>query len=85
MLKENLPVKKIIFGLVIICSGLITAYIVFIAGLSIYVGLQYVHKDGFWVPILFGLVILALVLWLFIYSIGYIRHQIEEKDIIHHL
>lgn len=84
-MNDNLPLKKFIFGLLIFCGGLITAYVVFIAAVSIYIGLNHLHQDGFWTPILFGLTVMVLILWLFVYSIGYMRHQMKEKDIIHRI
>jgi len=84
-LNDSLPIKKVIFGLLIFCGSLITIFVLFIASVSIYVGFHHLGRHGFWTPVLFGLTVMILILWLFIHGIGYIRHQMKEKDIIHHI
>jgi len=84
-LNDSLPIKKIVSGLLIFCGSLITVFVLFIAVVSIYVGLHNTDRHGFWTPILFGLTVMILMLWLFIYGISYIRQQMKERDIIPHI
>lgn len=84
-MNDSLPIKKIVSALLVFCGSLITIFVLFIAVVSIYVGLHQVDRHGFWTPILFGLTVMILILWLFIYVISFIRHQMKDKDIIHHI
>jgi hypothetical protein len=42
-----------------------TVYIIFIALISIKVGINHLHQDGFWMPILAGSIAIIAFLWLF--------------------
>lgn len=80
--KELFPAKKISLFLLIIVMGLIIAYIVFIALISINVGLNHLQQDGFWVPITAGLLSIAASLWLFLRFSRFIISQMKEKNSI---
>ncbi len=78
--QEPFPAKKISLFLLIIVMGLIIAYIVFIALISINVGLNHLQQDGFWVPITAGLLSIAGSLWLFFGFSRFIIYQMKEKN-----
>ena len=78
--QEPLPIKKISLCLLILVMALILAYIVFIALISINVGLNHLQQEGFWVPIAAGLLSIAGSLWLFLVFSRFIIYQMKEKD-----
>ena len=80
--REPVPFKNLGLWLLLVCGGLITAYIIFIALISIYVGINHVDQDGFWMPVLVGIVAIMAVLWLFYSFLRFIFDQMKEKDII---
>jgi hypothetical protein len=59
-----------------------TVYIIFIALISIKVGINHLHQDGFWMPILAGTISIIAILWLVIFLIKFILNQMKDKDII---
>jgi hypothetical protein len=52
------------FGVVILGGGI--SFVIFLAAISINIGLQNLHQDGFMVPVLAGVVSIAVCLLLFI-------------------
>ena len=71
-----------IFKSLIVVMGLVIAYIIFIALISINVGFTHVQQDGFWVPILAGLIFIVLCLWLFIGITRSVINRMKDRDII---
>ena len=66
MIQEDpLPFKTVFAWCFIILSGLIAAYIAFLSLISVWVGFTHIYRAGSWVPILVGIVLLALVSWLY--------------------
>jgi hypothetical protein len=59
-----------------------TVYIIFIALISIKVGINHLHQDGFWMPILAGTISIIAILWLFLFLIRHIINHMKDKDII---
>jgi len=47
----------------LVCSALLTAYIVFLGAVSISVGLQNTNQDGSWMPVVAGVLCILVVLW----------------------
>jgi len=46
----------------LVCSALITAYIVFLGAVSISVGLQHPDREGSWMPVVAGALCILMVL-----------------------
>ena len=48
----------------LVCSALVAAYLVFLGAISISVGLQHTDQEGSWMPLLAGGLCILVVLWL---------------------
>jgi uncharacterized membrane protein HdeD (DUF308 family) len=48
----------------LVCSALVAAYLVFLGVISISVGLQHTDQEGSWMPLLAGGLCVLAVLWL---------------------
>jgi hypothetical protein len=59
-----------------------TVYIIFIALISIKVGINHLPQDGFWMPILAGTISIIAMLWLFLFLIKFTLNQMKDKDIL---
>jgi uncharacterized membrane protein HdeD (DUF308 family) len=79
---EPLPLKNLGLWSLFLLFALLTAYIIFAASISIWVGLSHVQKDGFWMPIVAGILSMILVLWPFLRLSRLILHSMKEKDTI---
>jgi hypothetical protein len=79
---DPLPLKRIGLWLFLICLGLIFAYLIFIAVISIITGLGNLNEDGSWVPITSGILIILCCLVFFLLLLRSIINQSKEKDII---
>ena len=80
---EPLPVKHISLMILFVCSSLITAYVLFVALVSVWVGVQHLHQVGFWMPILAGILTIIVILGLFLRLFRFILDQSKEKDAFH--
>jgi len=80
--QEPFPLKNFSLWSLLIVLGLIIGYIILIALISINVGLNHLQQDGFWVPILAGVISIVGCLWLFLYFLKFIISRMKEKDII---
>ena len=47
----------------LVCSTLVTAYLVFLGAVSISVGLQHADQAGSWMPVVTGGLCILVVLW----------------------
>jgi uncharacterized membrane protein HdeD (DUF308 family) len=74
------PLKNMGLRLLLACFGLITFYIIFLALISIKVGMNHLHQDGFWMPILAGTITIIANLWLFLLLIRFIINQMKDRD-----
>ena len=79
---EPLPLKNLSLWLLLVFSGLITAYLSFVAAISLWVGLSHSQQDGFWMPILVGTLIIVIGLWLFYRLTKIILYRTKDMDII---
>ena len=79
---EPLPLKNLGLWSLFLLSALLAAYIVFAAVVSIWVGLSHVQQDGFWMPVLAGILAMILVLWPFLRFSRLILNSMKEKDTI---
>jgi len=74
--------KNLSLWLLLFCCGLITAYVIFIALISIWVGLVHSHQVGFLIPILAGVISIMTISMLFLSILKFLLNQMKEKDII---
>ncbi len=79
---EPLPLKNLGLWSLFLLSAFLAAYIIFAAIVSIWVGLSHVQQDGFWMPILTGMLCMILVLWPFLRLSRLILNAMKEKDTI---
>jgi hypothetical protein len=82
---EPLLFRNIGLRILLVFLGLIISYIIFIALISINVGLNHIQQDGFWVPILAGSFSILGCLWLFLKFSRSIINRMKEKDIIENI
>jgi len=76
------PLKNVGLRFLLVCCCFMTVYIIFIALISIKVGINHLHQDGFWMPILAGSIAIIAFLWLFLCLLKFILNQMKDKDII---
>jgi len=79
---QPFPYKNFSLWLLLLCCGLITAYVIFIALISIWVGLVHLHQVGFLIPILAGVISIMTISLLFLSILKFLLNQMKEKDII---
>ena len=79
---EPFPLKNYSLWLLLVCVGLIVAYLFFIASISVWVGLTHLQPDGFWMPLLAGTLIILVGLFLFYRLSKLILNRTKELDII---
>ena len=79
---DPFPLKRLGLWLFFVCLGLIAAYLVFIAVISILTGLGNLHEDGSWVPITSGILIILCCLCFFFLVLRSFINSSKEKDII---
>lgn len=71
-----------IFKSLIVILSLAIAYVIFIALISINMGFTHLNQDGFWIPILAGLISIALCLWFLISITRSVINRMKDRDII---
>lgn len=80
--REPISYKRVsLWSLLVVC-GLFTVYIVFISLVSVWVGFDHVDQNGFWVPIVVGLLLLAGVTAIFVRIARGIRKLMRDEDLI---
>jgi membrane protein implicated in regulation of membrane protease activity len=78
--RDPFPFKMIgLWSILILCS-LATVYLILIALVCVWVGLNHFPQDGFWVPILAGTIPTFFILWLFVRISRVMLNKIKEKD-----
>jgi len=80
--KDPLPLKSVILKILLFCCGLITAYILFVSLVSVWVGLNHPQQDGFWMPVATGAFFMIATLCLFLRLLKFVLNQVKEKDFI---
>ena len=80
---EPWPLKNLGLWSLFLLFALLTSYILFAAIVSIWVGLSHVEQDGFWMPMVAGILCMILVLWPFFRLSRLILNLMKEKDTIH--
>ena len=83
MIKNDpLPLKSIVLRILLFCCALITAYILFISLVSVWVGLNHPQQQGFWMPVAAGAFFMIATLCLFWRLLRSVMRQLKEKDFI---
>lgn len=82
---EPFPFKHISLWFLLVLSGLIAAFFLFIALISIWVSLTHLHQDGFWMPLLVGIIGMGATFWLFIIFTKFLLRTMKEKDVINNI
>jgi hypothetical protein len=82
---EPFPFKQVSLWFLLLFCGLIAAFLLFIALRSVWVGLTSLHQDGFWMPLLVGIIGIGATFWLFIIFARFILGKMKEKDIINNI
>ena len=80
--REPFPVKKIFLWFTVFLLGLVMSFIVFISVISIRFGLSHRSQEGFFIPILAGILFIVLVIFLFVCYLRFIINMAREKDLI---
>lgn len=80
---EPLPLKKMSLRALFFSCALLTAYVLFIALVSVWVGISHLDQDGSWMPILVGTLVVITVLVLFLRLIRFILDQARPKEAFH--
>lgn len=78
--REQSPLKNIILCFLLMGLGIVVGYVVFIALISISVGLNHLQQDGFWIPILAGTFSIICCLCIFILYLKFFISRIGEKE-----
>lgn len=80
--RDPLPLQSMSLWSIIICCGLITAYILLIAVTSIVIGFSNLEQDGFWIPLSAGIIIIFASLYLFAAISRFFIGKLKERDSI---
>jgi len=56
--------KNPLLWVLLVCSALVAAYLVFLGVISISVGLQHTDQESSWIPMVAGALCILVVLWL---------------------
>jgi len=79
---EPFPFKQLSLWFLLIFCGLIAAFLLFIALISVWVSLTHLHQDGFWMPLLVGIMGIGAAFWLFFIFARFLLGKMKEKDVI---
>lgn len=76
------PLKNFSLWVLLVAVSLILLYFVFIAFVSINVGLSNMQQDGFWMPITAGIIVIIACVCFFLLSFRFIFDRLKEKNSI---
>jgi len=82
LFRKPFPVKKIFLWSVVFIFGLAVSFLFLLSIISINIGLSNLNQDGFFIPIMAGILFIGICLFLFIWVIRFIIGLLKEKDII---
>ena len=72
-------IRKIVRFLSLVFLSLFSVYLILVSSISIFIGLTNTHRDGFWMPIVCGGLLLTLTSFL-IRLIVFIIRQARSRD-----
>jgi len=80
--KDPFPVKKIFLWFTVFLLGMFVSFVIFVSVASIKFGLSHPTQEGFFIPVLAGILSIVLCISLFIGYLRFIINMVREKDII---
>lgn len=80
--RHPLSLKKIVLHILLILSCLLTIYLSFVSLISVWIGIGYAHRPGFWVPIAAGTTSLIIVLCALLRTVRLLLGHIKENDVV---
>ena len=80
--REPFPWKHFCLWVLFVASGLLTACIIFLGAVSVWVGLSNRQEDAFFMPIVAGCLAILAVLWIFFYLSRYLLGHMKEKGVL---
>ena len=80
--RQPFPVKHALCKVVLFCSSLLLVSSLFLGGASVWVGLSHRQEAGSWAPLLAGLLLIALILWLYLRLVLSLRRTMRHSDIL---
>lgn len=81
MISDDSPsLKHIMLKILLFCSVLIGAYILFIAFISVWLGLRHTAHPGYWMPIFVGALAVMITLCLLWRLFRFVLTHLKEKD-----
>jgi len=80
--REPFSWKHFCLWVLLFASGLLTAYIIFLGAISVWVGLSNRQEDAFFMPILAGCLAIMVVLWIFFHLSRYLLGHMKEKGVL---
>ncbi|RLB33849.1 MAG: hypothetical protein DRH11_07815 [Deltaproteobacteria bacterium] len=63
--RRPFPFRNFALWLLLACLTVLSAYLIFIGCISLWVGFDHTHQDGSWLPLLAGGLIVAATGWVF--------------------
>jgi hypothetical protein len=82
---EPFPFKQVSLWFLLVLCGVVAAFLLFISLISLWVSLTHLHQDGFWMPLLVGVIGTGVTLWLFTIFARFILGKMKEKDILNNI
>lgn len=76
------PLKKAFLWAAIVLCGLVSAYLLFVGAISLWVALTHMDRPGFWVPLLASGLALPVILILCQKTIRLLLRLMKEDDVI---
>jgi hypothetical protein len=76
------PLKGICLWFIVVILSAGVSFVIFLALLSIKIGFKNSDQDGFIIPILAGIISIAVCLFLFICIMKFIFSTMKQKDIL---
>jgi len=80
--RRPFPVKHALCKVLLFCTSLLLFYSLFLGAVSVWVGLSHRNEEGFWAPLLAGLLFIALILWLYLRLVLALRRTMRHSDIL---
>jgi len=80
-MKERTPLqlRNIALWALLACLAVVSAYVIFVGCISMWVGLDHPQEDGSWLPLLAGALIIAGTGWLLFRFSKFIRNQSKRS------
>ncbi len=80
--RKTVSIKKICLWSLIVFIGILVVCLLFVSLVSLWAGFAYMQKDGFWVPLLAGTLLLIATLLLFIRVAKGIFSHMKDEDVL---